>query len=680
MPEARTFTGRLSGLVLSAVALLLSAAAPAAGGDLQAQVTAARASAAALAAGAWDGNGEEQLLRDLDAAVTELRARGGSASTAAALRRLVEDTRARHDDWLHRHQQAVIDADGDLEALQQSEEWKEREQIALQLLYLRNWLYLESATRFEPQSRRRDEWLKQAASGFQQLTGVDDPAIAAESWFGRALCERALDRPAEAIADLRRAQALHPKPELARRIGVALVEAQIDAGQIGDALASSAALLRQAPKPESEFLRAKAALLALVSLKLDAKRQRALRREVAGLVARLERRGGDWPRLARQLVAAGITRPEEWVADASTPAVRWAVAEALRAKGECREALPLYQAAADAQQTPAADVLLALAECRYRVGEYGAALDSLKRMPAKAAAAQRSDAAYLRFKVAEALDRQQPSQQTAAGLRAAAEQLLADFPDHPQAFEAYFRLGELARRRGDLLAAARQFDAVKGDERLELQAVFQSAQCWAEEWEAQSRSGAEPDEAAAQAALERLQKFLDAAQAYRAARGQRAGDEAVLSPLEARARVLGALLLVRGEESEGAARALEWLDGFDDRFPDQKDLQAQASAVRAAALLDLGRYAEARAAVERFVAAPAHDQRDYALMKRLGVRALQLADGPSAANDATATAALRGSALDLYEALLRAVQDGAVKSESPEGLRALVERLRRETS
>ena len=230
-----------------------------------------------------------------------------------------------------------------------------------------------------------------------------------------------------------------------------------------------------------------------------------------------------------------------------------------------------------------------------------------------------------------------------------------------------------ARRRA-------QFDAVKGDEQLELQAVFQSAQCWAEEWEAQSRAGAEPDDAAARAALERLQKFLDAAQAYRAARGQRAGDEAVLAPLEARARVLGALLLVRGEEPEGAAHALQWLDGFDERFPDQKGLQAQASAVRAAALLDLGRYAEARVAVERFVAAPAHDQRDYALMKRLGVRALQLAGEPSAANDPAATAALRGSALDLYEALLRGVQSGAVKSESPEGLRALIERLRRETS
>ena len=531
-----------------------------------------------------------------------------------------------------------------------------------------------------PKSPQRDEWLKQAAAGFQQLAGAGDPQIAAESWFGRALCERALDRPAEAIADLRRAQGRDPQPELAERIGVALVEAQIDAGQIAEALAASAVLLRQAPKPESEFLRAKAALLGLVSLKLDAKRRQSLRREVSGLVARLERRGGDWPRLARQLVAAGITHPEEWVADASTPAVRWAVAEALRARGDCRAALPLYQAEADAQKTPAPDVLLALAECRYRVGEYREALDTLGRMPPKGDAAVRSDAAYLRFKVAEALDRQQSSEQSAAGLRAAAEQLLGEFPDHPQAFEAHFRLGELARRRGDLREAARQFDAVKGDEQLELQAVFQSAQCWAEEWEAQSRAGAKPDDAAARAALERLQKFLDAAQAYRAARGQRAGDEAVLAPLEARARVLGALLLVRGEEPEGAAHALQWLDGFDERFPDQKGLQAQASAVRAAALLDLGRYAEARVAVERFVAAPAHDQRDYALMKRLGVRALQLAGEPSAANDPAATAALRGSALDLYEALLRGVQSGAVKSESPEGLRALIERLRRETS
>lgn len=681
MSENRPDTRRLSHLLLSlglSIATLAGLATAASAARLQEQIAAARADAAALsAASTWKPDAEERLLQQLDGAVTRLRSQGGSARDAAALRELVEGTRQRHEDWLHGHQQAVIAADGDLEALQESEEWRDRERIALQLLYLRNWLYLESATRFDPRSRQKGEWLRKAAEGFALLAGTGDPLIAAESYFGRALCERALGDVHEAIADLRRAQKLQPPPDLAARIGVTLVESQIDAGQIADALRSSSALVAKSTGPEEEFLRAKTLLLALASLRLDASRRQKLRRETADLVTALQRRGGKWPRLARELVAAGVTRPEEWVKDAAgNPTIRRVVADALRAAGKCGEALPLYETIAGGEKNPGDDVLIALGECQYREGRYDAALHTLGRISADSAAESRADAAYLRFKIAEARDRNQGSEQSAAELRSAAEGLLAAFPNHPQAFEARFRLGELDRRQGDLLAAAEQFDAVQGDEQLALQATFQSAQCYAEAWQAQSRSGAEPDDDLAQAALERLRRFLEQARAYRAAHGDRPADEAMLSPLRARARVLGALLLARQDDPGGAAQALDWLHAFDTKFPAQKGLQIQASAVRAAALLDLGRYAEARQAVASFLAAPTHDPRDYEWMKRLGVRALTLLDEPPASDDPNASAALRAIALQSYEELLRGVESGTVQSESPAGLRALIERLR----
>jgi len=53
-----------------------------------------------------------------------------------------------------------------------------------------------------------------------------------------------------------------------------------------------------------------------------------------------------------------------------------------------------------------------------------------------------------------------------------------------------------------------------------------------------------------------------------------------------------------------------------------------------------------------------------------------LLGAPSACADPSASAALRAMALEIYEELLRGVQSGDVDSESPEGLRALIERLR----
>jgi tetratricopeptide (TPR) repeat protein len=670
MPQARPLARRLSGFVLSAVAALCLSAATAAAAGLEAQAASLRARNDALVrAERWDPAAEAELLRDLDAALTQLRGHGGGAGSAAALRELTGSLHARHREALQR-----LEAGGEPE---ESEEYVERRPMALQSLYLRNWIYLDAATRFESRNPRREEWLRDAMTGFGDLTTTGDAQIAAESFYGRALAERALGRTAEADADLRRALEKKPPPELAARIGAALVEGQIDAEQLGPALESSAALLRQAPGPEAEFLRAKVALLALGSLPLDAERTRALRAEAAALVVALERRGGRWPDMARQLVAAGITKPEDWLSEGDSATIRWAVAEALRTSGRCREALPLYEALT--KQRGGADALVATAECQYREGDYVAALATLARVPA-GKGGSRADAAYLRFKAAEALDQRENTAASRARLRETAAALVADHPAHVQVFEAHFRLGELTLRDGDRVAAAQHFDRVQGDPQFALQAGYQAAQAYVAEWEARAEDGAEPDPTLAAAALERLRRFLADAEAYRGRPGARPADRATLAPLEARARVLTALILTRSGNRTGAEEAIVLLEDFPARNPEAADLHGQAQALRAVALLELERPADAGAAVTAFLATPQLGSRDYALMQRLGVRVLELAAERTEAGDAAGAQALNRTALALYEALLAAVDKGAVKDQSPAGLRNLIARLRKETA
>jgi tetratricopeptide (TPR) repeat protein len=680
MPETRTEARRLSGRLtalagrLTALALALAVVAGAAyAASLASQVGELRGRMTRLEAGPWDAAAEQAFANDLDAAVS--RARTSDPGVAAdELRRLAVAAHRRHADWLEKTQKSFVTGEG--EDPFESEEFIGRRQLALQTLYLRNWVDLEAATRWEPKHAERNAWLRRAVEGFGQFASLEDRAIAAESVYGRGLAHRGLGQYDAATTDLRRAIELAPD-QLAARAGTVLVEMQLERDRIGDALKSSADLLAAHSSPEAEFLRAKTLLLALDASKLDEPTRGAYRAEIARLVGALEKRGGNWPALARQLVAAGITRPEEWLDDRSGATIRWTVAESLRGQGRCDEALPMYRALAKGQKSPRADLALALGECQFRAGEYAAAFDSLATVSGSGAVA--TDAAYLRFKAAEALGHGEASAQSGARLETAARGFVEKYPEHERAYEARFRLGELERSRGNRLAAAEQFDAVGGDPTFRLQAAFQSAQCWVEEWEIRERRDDGSAAELTEGTLERLDRFLAEAQALRSGGKARQADATMLAPTEARARVMSALIRTRlgGEQRFGEAIAA--LDAIDAQDLDAA-LRAQAAAVRATALLGLGRYAEANTAVADFLAEQQGSDRDYDLMRGLGVRTLELAAERAAAGDAANAAALHTASLRVYEKLLAAAESGRLAVESPEGLRQLVTRLRSEAA
>ena len=671
MSETRSQTRRLPRRLLTLVALLALACAAAAQAGLSAQVGELRARLSRLDGGPWNGAAEQAFAGDLDALVTRIRGAGNPGSAAAELRQLTVAAHRRHADWLAKVERDFMAGEG--EDPFELEEVAERRQLALQILYLRNWIDLESATRWQPTSGDREEWLRRAVDGFGSIAAIEDQAIAAESLYGRGLAQRALGRIDAAAKDLARVIELAPE-QFAARAGTALVEMQIDGNRIADALVSSRSLVNDHPSPEAEFLRAKTLLLALAGNRGDAETRAAQRREVAELVGRLERRGGSWPGLARQLVAAGITQPEEWLDDRAGPTIRWTVAESLRTQGRCNEAVPLYRALVEEQKSPRAELLLAFGECRFRAGDYDGALQSLQRVAANSAVA--ADAAYLRFKAAEALHHGAATEEHGDRLRDLARAYVDAHPRHHRAYEARFRLGEVLRERGDRIAAAAEFDAVSGDATFRVQASFQAAQCYVEEWEIHERreSGAAVDDLA-RAALKRLDRFRTQAAALRDKSGARPADAAMLAPMETRAEVISALIRTRlgGEENFAAAIAL--LDGFEERHPGEAELRAQAAAVRATALLGTGRYAEAREALAAFLDGQQGSERDYDLMRGLGVRTLTLAGERDEAGDAKAASDLRASALQIYETLLAAAESGRLAAESPDGLRSLVTRL-----
>lgn len=675
MSQAGIEAGRISGRRLTCVLVVLLAGAVAAA-STSARIGELRARLSQLDAGGWNPAAEQAFARDLDALVAQMRGGGNPGAAAAEMRRLVADAHRRHGEWLERAEREFL-ADDDGADPFESEEAIERRQMAMQTLYLRNWVDLESATAWQPSSPDRAQWLRRAVDGFGRIAAVDDRTIAAESHYGRALAYRALGQFEPAAADFARAIELSPE-QFAARAGTALVEMQLERDRIAEALAASQKLLADHRSAEAEFLRAKSLLLALAAPGGKGAVRAAQRSEVADLIARLERRGGQWPELARRLVAAGIARPEEWLDAEAGPTIRWTVAESLRAQGRCGDALPLYKALFGAGKSPRAELAVAYAECRFRAGDHAGVLQTLQTVDARSDVA--GNAAYLRFKAAEALHHAAPTPASGAQLLELAGAFADAHPRHQRAYEAQFRLGELLRERGERLAAAAMFDAVSGDAGLRLQALFQSAQCYVEEWEMRERSaGVDAARDLGAAAIERLDRFRSEATAMTSARSARPADAAVLAPMQARAEVLAALVRARLGGEEYSDEAIVILDGFDERYAGEAELRPQAAAVRGVALLGLGRYAEARAAIEAFVAVQRGSERDYELMRGLGVRALALAGEQSAAGDVAAAADLRAAALAIYSALLAAAERGALAAESPHGLRQLVDDLRRQT-
>ncbi len=609
-------------------------------------VAAAARSARRRVGTSWDYQAERQLVDRLDALADRFhRLADAGAPIAAAARTLIESserTRSRYTAVLERLQADVIARDGDLEAVQDSAGWRQRELLAMRLLYRLNWLRYDTAMRYERDPTRRKELLEAALSGFAEFFGASDSVLRVEALLGHGLTLKALKRYGPAIDDLRAGLAEHPDSDMTQRLRIALVETLVADHRIDDAIRESRLLVgpNRSPGPLAWFARAKALIVGLEAGRRD------LIGEARSALSHLAAAGSQWRRKARQLIEAGLRDPSV-LADGD-PVVAVLVADTLRRRGDCQAALRIYRDLLTAD-SPAADALFGLGDCEFETGAVVEAARHLSRFleTAPATDPRVGRAAYLRFKAAEIAYTQagEPLEgPMAATYEAAMREFLERVPDHPRAGEAWFRLGEWYRRKGDHRQCHDAFAHVAGGPGLSFEAHFLGAQCLVE-------AASQGDDPAP--AVEALDGVV---REYEQAARQHA-EKALSSTLAAKAALMAASL-APSVPGNGLEARLERLTDFYRRLSPPPDLAAQAGLLRLGALRSLGRFREAAAEVDSLVAGPAARAIDAETWKKLAVALVRDGSALQANGNATAARHARRGAASIYRYLLAEADAG----------------------
>ncbi|HWP66596.1 MAG TPA: tetratricopeptide repeat protein [Candidatus Limnocylindria bacterium] len=543
--------------------------------------------AAAVTAHAADTRGLEQRAN----AFYDRLARGDTAAARSAfpalerdLARAIETRQERMD----AQREAVVERDGDLEALYESPSWRDDEVAVLVLGYHLAWVRYQGAQLTEDAARKK-ALLRQAADGFEQYSAMQEiPEIYAESLYGRGLALMDLGQYRDAIADLEAAAKLS---RTATKAKAALAEARRRAAG-GKPVVP--------PDPAEELARLRARMEAAATAPDSAAETTELAR---GLAAR----GGDWPSrvqaVLRDLPPSSYTLflQGQLAIDArrcsELPALVAAGAELRdRGRGRWRPELLFLEAACvlnDGRQAEAARLFDALAS----------------EFPASPRA---EDAAYYRCR---ALDVARHGDEAAARqYEPALRAYLERFGKTARAREIRFLLAELLRERDDCAAATALYDEAAAGE-FTARARLGVIEC---------RVAALGPEAAAErtAVLADLRRFVTDPPAH--------ADERTL----AKASLLGALVAVRQKPPDDAA-VLAFLADYERRFPKEAEWHDTARRVRLEARLRAGQYAEARQDVDALLAETA-DPTTRKLLVRIGKDLMRRKTGDPAESAALA--------------------------------------------
>lgn len=577
----------------------------------------------------------------------------GAVGTYEAIAGPLERSYEAHRQALDRMNQGVIDADGDMDAMADSPIYKEHQALAAQALYYLNWLRYRGALLYG--SAKRRELLDKAAAGFGEFaTAQSDNPIVAESRLGRGLAYLELDQVDWAITDFE--AVTHMKtasPERIRKAQLALAESYVRAGRSADALRASKQALDGASggdRSRAQFTRARALLMGAAS---QPGQKAVYQSEASSLLAQLQAEGGPWGTRAAQIVRNGLDNPKNWAGpkakDVPPPPSEWDVTKQLVAAGKFKEAIPRLEqvlAATDEDTRKnhnEARYLLGLA--RYRSGDLTGAIGIFEQIVAeKGSGSYRDDAGYLLFKASEARYAADPNAANEPAYEQALTAFLREFPKHKAAPEARFRLGELRQRQDKLAEAEAEYAQVKGDPSFELRATFASAQCLVKRLE-QAPAGSKPDPALMTRALAALDAFWK----QLASRDAKEFGDAPVRDFSGQAALMNAYLDALAEKPD-YARALGWLDGFEEKYPKLASQRPQVVKLRLLALSRLGNLEAA--AVE--AARPEVAGLDPTYLDDLATRFLTTAARQQAAGQAEAAAAGKRAALLLSERALAA--------------------------
>jgi outer membrane protein assembly factor BamD (BamD/ComL family) len=493
--------------------------------------------------------------------------------------------------------EALIERDGDLEALYQSPAWREDEVGSLVLGYHLAWVRYQGAQLTDDAARKK-KLLREAAEGFGEYTAVREvPEIYAESLYGRGLALMDLGQYRDAIADLETAAGL---PRTATKAKAALGEAK---------RRTAGGKPVTAPSPDEQLARLRGLLEA--ANKGPDKGSEAL--EFArGLAAQ----GGEWPakvRLAiREVLAGGKDGPP-----ASSFALALLGQLAVDAR-RCDDLPALVAAGAEVRDAGRArwrpDLLFLQAACTLNAGKQAEAARLFAEIGAEFPAGPRAEeAAYYRCRALDVARHGDPA--LAPDYAPALRDFLARYGKSPRATEIRFLLAELLREDGDCGGAAALYGQITTGE-YATRAKLAALECRV------SALGPEANGERAQA-LGELRALIAAA--------PKQTDERTL----AKASLLGALLAVRLDPPDDAA-AIAFLDGYERRFPKEAEWHDTAQRVRLDARLRSGQYAEAGADLDRLLAQAKTDPATRKVVARIGRDLMRRPSGDPAQSAALA--------------------------------------------
>lgn len=508
----------------------------------------------------------------------------------SAIAKPLEDLRRKNEATIEDGERRIIEADGDLEAYYDSAAYQQSQYVAANVRYYLNWLHYYGATLHDGDRRRA--LLRDARDGFSAFAGGDpNSELTVESVLGRGLCALDLGDLKTAVADLTAvSRSPHASPERKRKAQMSLLEAHVQAGNTAGALKQSEELLAGGEPSEANWVRYMRLRALLDGAKRGGAEVGTWRAEAVALMDRLRRAGGAWEQRIAALAQEAFADADAWKSSAQTPFARWELAKLYVQKQDYSSAAPLLAevvASTDAslaKHKPRAHYFLGLAH--FRAGDFAAALAELSDGLAESDlsdAADRSDRAYLIFKAREALTAAAGEDADLAPLAAAAAALVRSYPDHAAAFEARFRLAELAQREGAFAEAIDLYAEVKGDPAVELQAAFAIAQC---RFELLRLSG-DADER--ERLLAAVGADLDAFETRRVAVPAK-GSGPELEAVGAKAAVMRAVQrkLQNPPDHAGVGTAL---DEFEERYPSQRELLPQVVRMRLEAAREAGDFA-----------------------------------------------------------------------------------------
>ena len=500
---------------------------------------------------------------------------------------------------LERLAKNIMDQDGDLEALYETREWKEAQQVASQALYYLNWLHYYGARLYS--GGKRKQLLDKAEKGFSQFAiGDRKTALITESLLGRGLCHLELGNYDWAIRDFQIVvDDKDTSPERRAKAQLGLLDGYFRAGKYQDTVKLSERLLASDSANASLVLYYRARALLSAAKAASGAQAKSYRQEAMAAMDQLRRAGPAWQEKVDALMQSEIDNPEQWAAPADSPAAKWTVAKMLVQKSDYKSARPLLEAIVagkDASSKRVADeahYLLGLA--LFQAGDYQAAADNFAASLQKKSPTYGDDAAYMRFKSLEAVTAKNPDADPKA-YEDAMRSYLSQYPDHRSAYEARYRLGEWLQAHKQFSPALDEYEQVRGEPGFELRARFGALQCRYEILQGNDEkkvTGQERDALIAAIGKD-LTQFKQLADEY----ARKGGKGTVpLDDLQAKAAVMTAVYstLVPNHDQE----ALAALANFEKKYPQHSDLFAQAVRLRLGALQRLGRFADAEAEVRQ---------------------------------------------------------------------------------